>query len=329
MAESKYTPFIIKATKVTGVALIISFILWLCGATNRQILVSLVMMVLAFSATYSGEKKHIRHVFYSTLIIALSIIVGGFVGFYMPLITPWLVMIYAVLAFLIPKTKYYAIAFVLGSLMFLVFTSMPFSWAEGWRYILCALFVIFGLCFSFWVFHLKTFLNEYDFVMTKKEDRQMSALTVGIAMVLAWICFVVLERYTKLEHLYWIGLTVLTVALASQQGFIRVAFLRIIANILAVLFIVVLMDFIVPEELWVEFLLLFVLFFLIFATGFSYVLRVMFIAMFVLTFMTIGEEYTTELAVDRVYFTLIGSGLVLLSYCISCFVLARKKQGAE
>lgn len=324
MVAAKYTRFLLEAFQVTVIALIVLLILWLCGAHSQQLLIVLNMLVLSFVATYSGEDKHVKHIFRATSVIVASVILGGFVGFYAPLLAPWLVIIYTVLAFLRPKTKYYGITFVLGALIFLIFTSLPFSWQSGWAYIPCGLFVIFSLCVAFGLLHLKTFLIDNTFAKINKSDRQMLALTAGIAMVLAWICFVLMQRYTKIEHLYWIGLTVLTVTMASQQHFVKTALLRILGNIFAVLFIVLLMRYVVAQEWWSEFLLLGVFFFLIFASGFSYVLRVMFIAMFVLTFMAVAEAYSAKVAIERIYLTLLGSGLVVFSYYLSYWILHKK-----
>ncbi len=318
---SKYLPFIVQAMKITFSSLIVVLILWLCGANNDELAVSFIMMVMPFAATAPSGDKHIREIFYAGCIIVSSIIVGGLSGYYIPLIAPWLVIVYAVSAFLLPKTHIYTSIFVLGALMFLVFSSLPFSWDNGWGYIPCGAFVIFAMCCFFWAFHRSTFLNHYDYVSTNKRERNRSALVVGIALVLAWVCSALLKKHTALVHLYWIQLTVLVVMLASQQKFIRTALLRIVANILGVFVIIFLMYFIIPNVLWVNLLMLVILLFLIFACGFSYLLRTLFISMFVLTFMHLAERYSTFLAIDRIYLTLIGSALVMLSFCVVYFIV--------
>lgn len=67
-----------------------------------------------------------------------------------------------------------------------------------------------------------------------------------------------------------------------------------------------------PDDFWINFLLLVFLLFMIFCMGFSYIYRTLFIEMFVLGFTHLLGGYHMVLAEDRVTLTLIGGIIVIL-----------------
>jgi hypothetical protein len=326
MKKATYSWYLMTAMIVTCFSLLVVFILWLCGANNYTLVVGLNMVVLAFAATCTVEERRLHHIIFSSSIMVVSIIAGGFIGFYLPIMAPWLVIIYGVLAFLLPKTLYYRIGFGLSALMFLVYSAIGFDWQTGWPFLPTAVLVIIVLTLFFWLLRGSGKNKKIQFITIPLKERQMSAMTVGIALVLGWIIEMYLKQYTHIGHLYWLGLTVLIVVQAAQQKYIRTSLLRILANIVGALVIILLMSYVIPQVFWVNCVVLVVFLFLMFALSFSYVLRVIFIEMFVLTFMHLADLYKNALAYDRIYLTLIGSGLVVLSFFISYLILRPKRQ---
>lgn len=116
-----------------------------------------------------------------------------------------------------------------------------------------------------------------------------------------------------LTHLYWIGLTTLLVIQGSQQKTIQTSFKRIGVNAIGALIAVLLFSYIIPPIFWINFAVLTLFLFLIFALGFSYIGRVLFIELFVLGFTHLLGDYQAFIALDRVILTFIGSSIVIFA----------------
>ena len=83
----------------------------------------------------------LTHVILGSSAIVLSIVIGGVFGYYFPLLAKLLTILYAGLALYLPKVKYKTNIFVTGSVMFLIFTALPFTWQNGIHYALDGLLV--------------------------------------------------------------------------------------------------------------------------------------------------------------------------------------------
>ncbi len=81
-----------------------------------------------------------------------------------------------------------------------------------------------------------------------------------------------------------------------------------------------------PSEFWINFTLLVVFLFLIFALGFSYFFRTLFIELFVLGFTHLLGKYQNFIAFDRIIMTLIGGAIVILSTLFVYFLYPKQAE---
>ncbi len=137
------------------------------------------------------------------------------------------------------------------------------------------------------------------------------------SLILAAIISYYLHRHTSLNHLYWIGLTVLVVIQSSQEKTILVSIKRIIINAVGAIGIVLLFYYFVSNAFWVNFAVLTLFLFLIFSLSFSYVGRTLFIELFVLGLTHLLGNYQVGIAFDRFYLTLIGGSIVIVTTFVS------------
>ena len=322
--NNNYQFFLIEACKITGYCLLIVAVLWVCGANNQTILIAFNMTVMSCAATLSAEKNNLRDVLIGCTVVVVSVLAGGFIGNYFPDIALWSVLVYAILAFLIPKTVYFRSVFSMGALVYLIFSWMHFSWSSGWIYTLTGLFVIIMLALFFIFFNRNDFLEKDDRMPVMDRSRYLAALAVGFSLVIALFVVWLLKRYTHLNHLYWVGLTALTVIQGSLiKNIFKVALLRVLVNVIGALLIVLLLVYVIPPDFLVNFILLVIFLFCIFALSFSYVLRVLFIELFVLGFTHYYGHYQNTLPYDRALLTLIGGAIVMVSALLSRYVLTK------
>lgn len=140
------------------------------------------------------------------------------------------------------------------------------------------------------------------------------------ALACSWLISHFLQAYTTLSHLYWIGLTALVVIQGSQQKTIQTSLIRIAVNAFGALLVVLLFSYLMPPNFRLNFLLLVLFLFLIFALGFSYIGRTLFIELFVLGFTHLLGDYQNVIALDRVILTLIGGAIVIFVTFITYFL---------
>ncbi len=126
MGNTHYSTFAWEACKITLFCMVVIGIFKLLGADDNTLLIAFNMAVMSSAATFSVEKKHLRHVVLGSSVIVFSIAIGGILGDYFPLAAKLLTTLYAGLAFYLPKVKYKINIFVTGSVMFLIFTALPF-----------------------------------------------------------------------------------------------------------------------------------------------------------------------------------------------------------
>jgi hypothetical protein len=318
MNNIDFKSYIFEASKITLFCLVVTGLFALFGSSSNTLLVVFNMAVMFTAATFSVEQKHLNHVTLGGLVMMLSIIAGGIIGFYYPWTAKVLTILYAGLAFYLPQKKYQTNIFVTSSVMFLIFSSLPFDFQDGMRYlfdglIVFSIFIIFYLLFDY--------RNQPD----KKEiidrnetnNNHITAMIAVLSLTIGCGVSYYLSIHHHFSHLYWIELTALVVIQGSQQKTIQTSIKRILVNAFGAIIIVLLFNYIMPSDFWPNFSMLVLFLFLIFFLSFSYIGRVLFIELFVLGFTHLLGDYQNAIAFDRVILTLIGGLIVIISTPIS------------
>lgn len=311
--------FTIEAVKITLFCLIVTGLFKWLGTSDDFLLVIFNMAVMSNAATFSSYRKGWSHLTLGSSVIVLSIIGGGLLGYYLPVFSHISTIAYAGLAFFLSKTKAMRNIFVTGSVVFLIFTFFPFDLDKGLQTLFYGAFVVI----LFVLFHRLFGWKSEDENQERITDAHLSSLIVVIGLAISWFVTYLLGIYSSLTHLYWIGLTVLVIVQASEQKTIRTSLQRIGVNILGALFIVILFNYLVPRDFWINFFLLVVFLFFIFALGFSYAWRTLFIELFVLGFTHLLGDYQDRIAFDRMLLTFIGGIIVIFTTLISFAFLGR------
>ena len=303
--------FVFEAFKITLFCLVSTGLFFLIGVKTNLLLIIFNIAVMCCVATFSPEKKQLVHVLEGSIVILVSIIVAGILGFYIPTFAKLLTICYASLAFLIPKTQERTNIFKTGSIVFLIFSSLPFDLHSGFLLSLCGLALMPILMVFYWLFDKKIYLGKSHKKFNLAEARAISAFITCLALSGAWLISIILQHYTVINHLYWIGLTVLLVIQGSHQKTIKTSFIRIVVNTVGALMII-LLTYIVPQDFWLNLTLLTLFLFLIFAYGYSYIVRTLFIELFVIWFTHLLGQYQNIIVINRIFLTLIGGVLVII-----------------
>jgi hypothetical protein len=245
--------------------------------------------------------------------MAVSIISGGLVGFYIPTLAGLLGIIFAACAFYLPNNKSIFLIAMTSSVMFIIFTLTPSSIHESMHYLgaatlVVALFGIFHL-----IFDKHIYPNEKANLAIPRTGRVPATLIAIIALSLGYFIEHVLATHTTLQHLYWIPMTIIVVIQGTHQDTLKTSLLRIGVNIAGALLVIILFSYIVPNIFWVNIGILVICLFCIFALGFSHIYRTLFIEVFVLSLVHMLGQYHNTLAYDRMGLTLIGGSLVILA----------------
>src|SRR5258708_3099369 len=127
MNTINYKIFALEASKITLFCLIVTGLFSFFGASNNTLLFAFNIALMSSAATFSVEQKHLHHVTLGGSVMIISIIAGGIIGFYYPSTAKLLTILYARLAFYLPKIKYQINIFVSSSVMFLIFSALPFN----------------------------------------------------------------------------------------------------------------------------------------------------------------------------------------------------------
>ncbi len=309
MNRIDYSAFAWESFKISLFCLSIVGLFKLFGATDKSLLILFNMAVMSVAATFSVHKKQINHISLGSSVVVFSTVLGGVIGFYYPWLASVITIIYTGLAFYLPKSTSKANVFITGSLAFLIFSALPFSLQSGIKYALAGAVVIAVFTLFYWLFEYRKNAND-----TKPEPTQANshmALVSILSLALAWIISHYLNLYSSLSHLYWIGLTILLIIQGSQQKTIYTAIKRIGVNTFGAIIVVFLFGYIVPQNFWINFILLVIFLFLIFFLGFSYFFRVFFIELFVFGFAHLLGDYHNVFALDRIILTCIGGMIVI------------------
>ncbi len=308
MREVQTSRFFIEASKITAFCLLILAILASLGADDKVLLVAFNMSVMSNAATFSPGGKRFVHLLLGSFTICASIIMGGLLGYYLPNATRMIAICYAGCTFLLAKTRTTLTIFSSGTIMFLLFASQPFDINRGLAYFYIAIFLLI----AFVGFH--TLLNSKKRVepIPLPKEQKITSLIVVISLLLAWITSYYLYFFTSISHLYWMSLMILVLIQGSYQKILETSLTRIGINIVGALFIVLLFNYLVPPDFWLNFFLLILFLFLIFAAGKKYFWRSFFIELYVLAFthLLIGQQ--EKIAFDRILLTIVGGMIVIL-----------------
>ena len=313
MSEIQYSAFAREALKITLFCLLVTGIFKLFHASNNLLLIVFNMAVMSAAATFSAGQKQLRHVALGSSVMVCSIVVGGVIGYYFPGTAKLLTLVYAGLAFYLPKYPYQTNIFVTSSVMLLIFTALPFNEHEGILYALAGIGVVIIFTGFSWAFD-RTHSIEPSAILTATQTHKnhRTALIAVLSLTLAWIASYYLAQYTHVSHLYWIGLTALVVIQSSRGKTISTSLKRILVNTAGAVITVGLFGYLLPTTFWVNMSVLVLFLFLIFCLGFSYTARTLFIELFVLGFTHLLGSYHNVIALDRVILTLIGGAIVII-----------------
>lgn len=319
-----YKAYLFESLKITTFCLFVTALFKLGGASNNTLLIVFNMAVMSSAATFSVEKKHLYHVVWGSAAMVISIISGGILGYYSPCAAKLLTIIYAGLAFYLPREKAITNIFVTSAVMFLVFTESPFNWQIGVHYglngiIVITIFIIFYLLFD----SPHQNISKEESISVNNYANQVATINAVSSLSIAFAISYMLSFHSQVTHLYWIGLTVLVIIQASQQKTIYISIKRILINTLGAILIVTLFNYVAPLGFWIHFAFLVLFLFCIFSFGFSYAGRTLFIELFVLGFTHMLGGYQNTIAFDRVILTLIGGTIVIVMTPVSYFLINR------
>lgn len=325
MSDTHYPTFAREAFKITLFCVFVTGLFKLFGAVNDTLLIVFNMAVMSSAATFSVEKKHLQHVILGGTVIVISIVAGGIIGNYLPLWAKLLTILYAGLAFYLPKTKHKTNIFVTGAVMFLIFTALPFNWHNGAQYALDGAVVVIIFIAFYWIFERHQKAESSRTLSGQQSHRNhITAMIAMMSLILAWVANYLIHSYFTLSHLYWIGLTALVVIQSSQRKTIQTSLKRILVNTAGAIITVILFGYIIPPVFWINLAVLVLFLFLIFFLGFSYAGRTLFIELFVLGFTHLLGNYQNVLAYDRVILTLIGGAIVIMATLVIHFIDNRR-----
>ena len=288
--------------------MLVTVCFFLAGASQTTLLVMFNVAVMSAAATFSPDKKRLPAVFLGSLVILLSIVLGGVLGFYVPFVAQCLTVIYAACAFFIPRTRAWLNILVSGAVVFLIFSFLPFDLHTAINYLLLGVLVVVSFTVFYWLFDQQF----YRQTPCQANARFSAALLIALALILAYALTYVLQAKTTLQHIYWVPFTTLVIAQGVQLSTITIAIKRIIVNTLGALLIVILFTYVIPGNFWPNFFMLIIFLFCIFFFGFSYMGRTLFIELFVLGYTHLLGQYHNFIAYDRIIMTFFGGLIVII-----------------
>ncbi|MDP1573776.1 MAG: FUSC family protein [Coxiellaceae bacterium] len=327
MQKINYKKFVMESVKITLFCLITALIFKLSGASNNTLLIIFNMAVMSSAAAFSVEKRNLKHVTLAPIVIVISTVLGGVTGFYFPILAKVLTVLYASLAFYFSKTKNQKNVFVIGAIIFLILSAIPFNLKDGMRYMLdgivvSIIFVIFNVLFG------NVELGK-SIESDKISNSGLISAVTGLSLTLGFVVGLLLQKYSHFSYLYWIPMTSLVIIQGSQGKTIQTSVKRIFSNTTGALLIVFLFNYVIPPVFMINFMMLTLFLFLIFALGFSYFLMTLFIELFVLGFTHLLGNYQNIIAIDRITMTFIGSVIVMLSALLVHFLYSKKSNAVK
>jgi uncharacterized membrane protein YccC len=311
------TCYVKDSVRITLFFIIITLSLYFLNFSQKTIISILTILVISERASFAPKHKNTKNAVLSTVVMLLSNVVGGVTGYYYPLLAKILTIIYATLAFYIPHTRSKLNIFILGTIIFIVSSASPFNLSHGIQILLLASLV--SLLFQFYIMFSK---RNYQDMSLQKEDtisnNLFMSITVFTSLVIALICGNYIQHIHTTFYTYWMMLTIVAVIQDSRYQTIIISLKRIITNILGALLVIVMFNYL-PNVFWLNMAILYIILFCIFAFWLSYVARVFFLEMFVFGSIHIMGVFHTNVAIDRIIFTVVGGGIVVLLLTIISF----------
>lgn len=304
--------FVFEACKISFFCLLVTGCFFLFNASQQTLLIVFNMAVMSSAATFAPGRNSIIHLLIGSSIIIISIIAGGILGYYYPNITNALTIIYGILSFLLPKTRSMTGALVTGTVMFLIFSFLPFNFNQGIHYLAYGLIIALSISIIYFALDFLFYKHAPAISFVDPNAQKNMSLVAGSTLIAGYAVVYYLRAYTHIQHLYWIPLTILVVIQSACSNTINIAMKRIIVNVIGAILIVVLLNTVIPNDFWWNFIMLCIFLFCIFFFGFSYIARTLFIELFVLSFTHLLGNYHNVIAYDRILLTFIGGLTVIL-----------------
>ena len=316
-----HTFFAKESAVITLLCLMIAGIFKWIGLSNPDLLVIFTMAVMTSAGIYPAYEKSLFRIFGTSFLIIISIVAGGFLGKFNLMLGELIALIYVGFSFYWPRSRENSGLLVTSSMMFVIFLFFPASLSESKIYLTNGLMVpVIFLVVYFLYF--KIFSMEPKQAKKKTEDhnhetdeidhRKTRAFVGVTSIFLGFLVIFLLEKYTKLDHISWVALTIMMVIQGSHQKTSLTCLKRTGINALGAMIGVVLFIYVLPHIFWIDFVLLTALLFCIFCFGYSYFWRVLFIELFVLALAYVMGSFEAFTAWDRILLTAIGSGIVIL-----------------
>jgi hypothetical protein len=313
--------YFLEGVKLTFFCLSMVVLLKFFGLSNQTSLVMFNLVVTAAIVTFATQLDFGSNSLIYNFIILLSAISAGLIGFYSPNLARAITIVLAGLAFYLPKKKGVFIGFIFSTTTFVVFSSNPFNFITGIKYLIIGLIAMISLKVYFYCFN--NFFHAAN-NGNKKIDHGYSSspdmsLIVMISLIVATMVSKVILHYYITTHLYWMPLTIIMVVQTSQQATIVTSVKRIVANVLGALVMIIMFDYLLPDNFWINICLLIICLMLIFTYWDKYVWRNLFVELFVFGCAHLVGVYQDSVAVDRIIFTLCGGSLVIIVTLVVVF----------
>ncbi|MEI8329549.1 MAG: FUSC family protein [Chlamydiia bacterium] len=330
MVSIPYKSYAFQATKITVFCVLVTYFCRLMGASNQVLLVSFYMAVLTALGTFSVTQKQLSHVILGGVVIGGSLLVGAVLDFYYPIPAKLLAILYSGLAFYLPTKQYQANIYITGSITFLIFSILPFTFADAITYAPYCL----GVFVIFILFHLLFdsigSRNLKDQIIRKLEvHRNHSTAVIAVsALFFSWLIGFYLSSYHHVPQIYWIELTALVVVAGARpsQNAIQTSIKRMIASTMAAVIIIFLFNNILPMIFWLNIAILTVLLFFIFFLQFNYLWKVLFTELFFLAITYLLGDHKERVIFARVILTAIGGLIVIITTWIVDYVFRRLRR---
>ncbi len=289
-------------------------LLGLClGVDQHAAVMIFVLAAMTSTATFLPKPRPMSFVLTASSLMVLSIVGGGVCGFYFPTLAKVIGTIAAILIFYFPKRASTTSAAVITVVMFFSFSSLSFDWVHGLQYLGYGAGVVVLSCLLHRLLEGKIYTDSTIDLSDASLSSVRTASVVAMAFALGWVWYYLLYRYSTVEHLYWIAVTILVVIQGSQVSTIKRSMLRMLVNMVGAFCVLVLFEYAGRHLFWLDFGFVVLFLFAIFALGFSYVGRTFFIELFVLSMIHIMGEYHSALAYDRAILNLVGGCTVIFS----------------
>lgn len=306
-------PYFLEGLKLTFFCLSMVGLLKVFGLSNQTSLVMFNLVVTAAIVTFATQLDFGSNSLVYNFIIVLSAISSGLIGFYFPNLARAITIVLAGLAFYLPKKKARFIIFIFSTTTFIVFSSNPFNFITGIKYLVIGFVVMISLKLYFDCFNVFFKVNNSN----KKIDHSYSSnsdmcLIVMVSLIIAAMISKVILHYYITTHLYWMPLTIIMVVQTSQHATIVTSVKRIVANVLGALVMIIMFDYLLPDNFWINIGLLIICLMLIFTYWDKYIWRNLFVELFVFCCAHLVGVYQDSVAIDRIIFTLCGGGIVII-----------------